>query len=115
MYFNYLALVYISLTDATALSYAAPMFTVIMAVILLKEHVRLSRWLAVIVGLIGIVLMLSASLRAEHSLLPENLHNEMVMGIAFALIAALCTATSNIQIRFLTGVEKLVLSCFIFQ
>ncbi len=45
MYFNYLALVSISLADATALSYAAPLFTVIMAALLLKERVRFSRWL----------------------------------------------------------------------
>lgn len=50
MYFNYLALVSISLADATALSYAAPLFTVIMAALLLKERVRFSRWLGVIVG-----------------------------------------------------------------
>ncbi|MDK7839032.1 EamA family transporter, partial [Klebsiella pneumoniae] len=48
MYFNYLALVSISLADATALSYAAPLFTVIMAALLLKERVRFSRWLGVI-------------------------------------------------------------------
>ena len=48
MYFNYLALVSISLADATALSYAAPLFTVIMAALLLKEQVRFSRSLAAI-------------------------------------------------------------------
>lgn len=106
MYFNYLALVYISLADATALSYAAPMFTVMMAVFLLKEHVRISRWLAVMMGLCGIVIMLSASLRAEHAAISGTLHSGMTVGIIFALIAALCTATSNIQIRFLTGIEK---------
>lgn len=106
MYFNYLALVYISLADATALSYAAPMFTVMMAVILLKEHVHISRWLAVIIGLCGIVIMLSASLRAEHTAISGTLHSGMTVGIIFALVAALCTATSNIQIRFLTGIEK---------
>ena len=106
MYFNYLALVYISLADATALSYAAPMFTVIMAVMLLKEHVRMSRWLAVIVGLCGIVIMLSASLSAAHSSASGNIHSGMTVGIIFALVAAVCTATSTIQIRFLTGIEK---------
>ena len=106
MYFNYLALVYISLADATALSYAAPMFTVIMAAILLKEHVRLSRWVAVIVGFSGIIVMLSASLGQGDSLFSRGLHNGATLGVLFALIAALCTATSNIQIRFLNGIEK---------
>ena len=107
MYFNYLALVSISLADATALSYAAPLLTVIMAALLLKERVRFSRWLGVIVGFSGILFMLSASLTASGSLFAGgHLQSGMALGVAFALLAALCTATSNIQIRFLNGIEK---------
>lgn len=107
MYFNYLALVYISLADATAISYAAPLFTVIMAALLLKETVRFSRWLAVVVGFSGIVIMLSANLTASGSLFSaDGTHAGAGLGALFALIAALCSATSNVQIRFLNGVEK---------
>ncbi|WP_343552245.1 DMT family transporter [Pantoea sp.] len=107
MYFNYLALVYISLADATALSYAAPLFTVIMAALLLKERVRVSRWVAVVVGLSGILIMLSSSLAASGGVFSGNVSNATTsLGVAFALIAALCTATSNVQIRFLNGIEK---------
>ncbi|EOH8815984.1 DMT family transporter, partial [Klebsiella pneumoniae] len=35
-----------------------------------------------------------------------HLQSGMALGVAFALLAALCTATSNIQIRFLNGIEK---------
>jgi drug/metabolite transporter (DMT)-like permease len=107
MYFNYLALVYLSLADVTAISYAAPLFTVIMAALLLKEKVRLSRWLAVIIGFCGIMIMLSANLAASSALFSEKgqqLHAGI--GAIFALIAAACTATSNVQIRFLNGIEK---------
>jgi drug/metabolite transporter (DMT)-like permease len=107
MYFNYLALVYISLADATALSYAAPLFTVIMAAMLLKERVRVSRWIAVVVGLSGILIMLSSSLNASGALFSQGVSNASAsLGVAFALIAALCSATSNVQIRFLNGIEK---------
>ena len=107
MYFNYLALVYISLADATALSYAAPLFTVIMAAMLLKERVRMSRWVAVVVGLSGILIMLSSSLAASGGVLAGGASSTTAsLGVAFALIAALCTATSNVQIRFLNGIEK---------
>lgn len=115
MYFNYLALVYISLADATALSYAAPMFTVLMAALLLKEHVRLSRWVAVAVGFSGIIVMLSASLGHGDSLFSSGLHNGATLGVIFAVIAALCTATSNIQIRFLNGIEKPAAIVFYFS
>ncbi|OSN07298.1 hypothetical protein AU512_02345 [Lonsdalea iberica] len=108
MYFNYLALVYISLADVTAISYAAPLFTVIMAAILLKEIVRFYRWLAVVVGFSGILVMLSAYLGASGSVFSSTagVANGSIIGVAFALLAALCTAASSIQIRFLNGVEK---------
>lgn len=107
MYFNYLALVYISLADATALSYAAPLFTVIMAAMLLKERVRVSRWVAVVVGLSGILIMLSSSLSTSGALFSHGASNAATtIGVTCALLAALCSATSNVQIRFLNGIEK---------
>ncbi len=101
MFFNYLALVSLSLADATAISYAAPLFTVILAALLLKEKVRLYRWLAVIVGFSGILIMLAGPLR--HSATTANA--AAAFGVVFALLAALCTATSLVQIRFLNGIE----------
>lgn len=107
MYFNYMALIYISLADATAISYAAPLFTVIMAAILLKENVRFSRWLAVVVGFSGIMIMLSANLTASGSFFAaDGAKTGAGLGALFALVAALCSATSNVQIRFLNGIEK---------
>ncbi len=66
MYFNYLALIYILLADATAISYAVQLFTVLMVAILLKETVRFYRWLAFLVGFSGIVVMLSSNLTLGH-------------------------------------------------
>ncbi|MGO7317121.1 EamA family transporter, partial [Rhizobium ruizarguesonis] len=73
--FNYMALVYLSLADATAISYAAPLFTVILAAVLLKETVQLYRWLAVVIGFSGILVMLSAHLNDGGSLLAGNALN----------------------------------------
>ncbi|BES86985.1 transporter RarD family, DMT superfamily protein [Pectobacterium araliae] len=107
MYFNYLALVYISLADATAISYAAPLFTVLMAALLLKENVRFSRWLAVMVGFSGILIMLSANLTVSSALFSSGFAlNGTALGAIFALLAAACAATSSIQIRFLNGAES---------
>lgn len=107
MYFNYIALVYISLADATAIGYAAPLFTVILAALLLKETVRFSRWLAVIVGFSGILVMLSAHLSEGGSLFSgHGVDLSAGLGIILALLAALCTAVSSVQIRFLNGIER---------
>jgi drug/metabolite transporter (DMT)-like permease len=101
LYFSYLSLLYISLTDATAINYAAPLFTVLLAALLLREKVRHHRWVAVIAGFSGIIVMFSGhlSLKASFSLAASA-------GILLALMAAFCTACALVQIRFLHGKEK---------
>lgn len=58
MFCNFSALARLPIVDATAISFAAPLITVAMAAILLKERVRMYRWSAVIVGFVGILVML---------------------------------------------------------
>ncbi|MFD3230363.1 DMT family transporter [Rahnella aceris] len=107
MYFNYLALVYISLADATAISYAAPLFTVVMAAVLLRENVHAARWLAVGIGFTGIIVMLWAHLTDSGSLLSGSFKQVSAgLGVILALLAAMCTAVSSVQIRFLNGIER---------
>ena len=102
MYLSYLALLYISLTDATAINYAAPLFTVLLAAIILREKVRAHRWLAVVAGFSGIVIMLSGHL----SLTDTALNVGSSTGVFLALLAALFTAGALIQIRALNRSEK---------
>lgn len=106
MYLSYLSLIYISLTDATAINYAAPLFTVLLAAVVLREKVRLNRWLSVAAGFAGIVIMLSGhlSLSGPPRLTVANLASSV--GVLLALLSALCTAGALIQIRYLSGKEK---------
>jgi drug/metabolite transporter (DMT)-like permease len=52
------ALSVMPLTEAVALSFTAPLFTTILAALVLGEIVRLRRWSAVLVGFVGALLML---------------------------------------------------------
>lgn len=62
MYLSYLSLLYISLADATVINYSAPLFTVVLAAVILREVVSSQRWVAVIAGFTGILIMLSGYL-----------------------------------------------------
>ncbi|RTY54206.1 DMT family transporter [Pantoea sp. YU22] len=106
MYFSYLSLMYITLTDATAINYAAPLFTVLLAAVVLREKVRLNRWLSVLAGFVGIVIMLSGhlSLSGPSRLTVASLASSV--GVLLALLSAICTAGALIQIRYLSGKEK---------
>ncbi|NTB22428.1 DMT family transporter, partial [Agrobacterium tumefaciens] len=105
MVFSYLALAYIPLADATAISYATPLFTVILAVLLLKEVVKIYRWTAVVVGLCGIVLILSPHFSFDVSDVASGSGVAMLGGL-FGLAAAFFSAISMIQIRHLTQTEN---------
>ena len=64
MFCNFSALARLPIVDATAISFAAPLITVAMAALLLKERVRIYRWSAVVVGFIGVMVMLVPHLDA---------------------------------------------------
>ena len=53
----YFAITRIPIADATALAYAAPIFITLLAIPLLGEQIGVYRWLAVIGGFIGVLLI----------------------------------------------------------
>jgi len=53
----YFALTRIPIADATAISYAAPIFITVLSIVLLGESIGLQRWLAVVAGFIGVLLI----------------------------------------------------------
>ncbi len=103
MFFNYMALAYIPLAQATAFSYAAPLFTVIFAAVLLREVVRIYRWSAVAIGFAGVLVMLIPALAAAGSGAGQQV---FLTGAGAALVAAACSALSVIQIRRMTASES---------
>ncbi|HEY0124530.1 MAG TPA: DMT family transporter [Rhizobium sp.] len=108
MFFSYMALAYLPLADATALSYAAPLFTVILAATLLGEVVRAYRWSAVAVGFGGVLVMLSPYLGfwEANEGTARSVDMAAALGGAFGLAAAFCSALSSVQIRHLARTEK---------
>lgn len=94
MALNFSAMVLLPMADATTFGFAAQIFAVILAAILLAEPTGRYRWGAVIIGFIGIMVALRPG---QHSV---NLTGAMV-----ALAGALLTACVVIQVRRLTRTE----------
>src|ERR1700719_408550 len=53
MFLSFASLARLPLVDATAISFAAPLITVALAALILKERVGVYRWTAVAVGFLG--------------------------------------------------------------
>jgi drug/metabolite transporter (DMT)-like permease len=83
------ALIYVPLADATAVMFAAPVFTVAFAALLLGEVVSRRRWIGVAVGLVGVLVAIRPPF-----LTGEPLH--------WAMLLPLVTAAMNTVYQLLT-------------
>jgi drug/metabolite transporter (DMT)-like permease len=97
MFSGFTALLLLPLADATAISYAAPLFTVILAAVVLKEHVRIYRWTAVFVGFLGVLVMLTPYFGQSATASGFNGY-----GAAFGLLGAVCAGFATVETRRLT-------------
>lgn len=92
----------VSLADSLAITYAAPLLTVALAAILLRETVRLHRWSAVGVGFLGVLVVLSPHLGD----LTRLLDGGAATGAVMCFVSAFFMAFAQIQVRSLTRTER---------
>ncbi|MEW5424492.1 DMT family transporter [Amorphus sp. 3PC139-8] len=102
MGFWFAALTRLSLPDATAISYAAPLVMVALAALLLGEKVRIYRWSAVGVGFLGVLVILYPQLSAGF----DPTGSAQSAGVVFALLSAVLMALVSIFVRELTATEQ---------
>ena len=84
------------LAQTYAILFAAPLLITVLAIPLLGEIVRMRRWLAVIVGLAGVMVVLRPG------------QTELSLGHLAALTAAICSALGSIIVRKIGPDERSV-------
>ena len=99
----FIALRNLPLATVVSISFAAPIFTTIFSIFLLNEKVGLYRWLAVIVGFVGIVII------SEPGLSSLNLY------YIYPVIFCLGLSYVAIAIRKLSSTEPVWLISFFFS
>lgn len=95
---GFFALTRLPYPEWIAISYAAPLLTVVFAVLFLRETVRLYRWAAVLIGLCGILVVVVPGFTGSAG--------TSATGIAAALGGAVFAAIAMIQVRRLVRREK---------
>jgi drug/metabolite transporter (DMT)-like permease len=109
MFLNFAALALLPLADATAIGFAAPIFTVVLAALFLGEVVRVRRWSAVAVGFLGVLVMLSPHIGSA----PHGAGS--TLGAFLALAGALAVAGAMTQVRHLSRTESTASLVFYFS
>lgn len=93
MALNYSAMTMLPLAESTTIGFAIPIFSAVLAAIILREPTGLWRWSAVILGFIGVLIVVQPT-GAGHGI-----------GSLIALAGAFITAAVTIQIRTLSRTE----------
>lgn len=104
MGFTFVALTRLPLPDAITLNYAQPLLVVVFSSLFLGEAIRLYRWSAVVVGLVGVVIISWPEL----SLLTSGsaMDDQELLGVMAAFMGAGCSAVAAILVRSLVHSEK---------
>ena len=113
MFVNFAALARLPLMDATAISFASPFITVMLAALILKERVRRYRWTAIAIGLIGVIVMMWPYLDIKGTITLGTA--ERTIGAICALVGAFLNAGTVIQTRRLTESETTSSIVFYFS
>lgn len=92
---GFTALGYMPIANATSLSFTAPLFATILAVLLLKEKVRLRRWSATLIGFAGAMIVLQ-----------PGAHGGIGFGETLAIGGTFLTAMGTIIVKTLSRSES---------
>ncbi|MEO1168528.1 MAG: DMT family transporter [Pseudomonadota bacterium] len=103
MGFGYWAITLLPLAEATAISFAAPIFATLLSAIFLLERVGWHRWSAVLIGFIGVLVIV----QPHNMSLPGE-------GLIVALISAFGVACVIITIRQISRTERALTTVFWF-
>ncbi|MDE0058572.1 MAG: DMT family transporter [Defluviicoccus sp.] len=106
MFCGYYAVRLITIADAVALQFTLPIFTLIFAVILLKERAYAHRWIATVLGFVGVLIIVRPGFA------------EVNAGVAIALAAALLFGVVDVSTRFLArddGIRTILFYGFVMQ
>ncbi|MEP6019369.1 MAG: DMT family transporter [Paracoccaceae bacterium] len=99
------------LPEVTAIGYATPMFTVVLAALLLGERIRLFRISAVLLGLVGVMIVMYPRLTFGE----DELSRAATLGALMVLIASMLRAVVQIHIRTLVKTEDTAAIVFYFS
>jgi len=109
---GFAALGLLPLPEVTAIGYAAPILTVILAAMFLGEKVRVFRLAAVGLGLIGVVIVLSPRLTVINDVSVET---TQALGAMLMLMGAVFIALAQVFVRKLVNTEGTAAIVFYFS
>jgi drug/metabolite transporter (DMT)-like permease len=99
MVFTYGAVLLLPLAEATTLGFTAPIFAVLIALVLFGENIGTYRWSAILIGFAGVMVVMGPGLGGGDA-------EVTVAGVIVGLIAPLMVALISFQVQDLNTTES---------
>lgn len=104
MALGFYGLTLIPLPDNTTIGYATPLLIVVLSAVLLKEQVRLYRWSAVLVGLVGVLIIMWPQLTLLTN--PTAATSAAAIGAIATFLGSAVAAGAMLMVRHLVQTER---------
>lgn len=104
MFLIFFGLARLPLPEVTTINYATPLFIVIFSAVFLREKIRLFRWSAVVVGLIGVIIIMWPRLTVFSGDF-SNLGPQTIGAIS-VFVACMTSAAAMLTVRNLVRTES---------
>lgn len=108
MFASFASLKYLPIAHATVIGYLAPILTVLLARLILKEAVTSARWAGILLGFTGMLVLILPNITAIEA------DGDYFSGVVLGLLMAVFTAGAKIQIRSLAKTENAGAIAFYF-
>ena len=105
-YFFFASLSKLPLAEATIILFIDPLITIILSPWLLKEKVNLSSWIAVFLGILGMLIVVNPN----YILFQPTVDKDWIIGIFYGILGALFYSLYKIATRVLAPKESTVTS-----
>lgn len=96
---NYMAIQMIGLSDASSIVFSAPVFVTFIAFFLLREPLRCTNLLTLVMVIFGIILICKPEILIEHNKVEVIEEEARLIGSVIALVACLANAMTYITLR----------------
>ena len=110
MFCGFYAITHLPLADATAISFAKPLFMIVLAVLFLRETVRWRRWTATAIGFCGVLIMIRPGESGLDPAMIAALFGTLCVAVVVVLIKRLSTTEAPLTILFTFGVVSTLVS-----
>ena len=101
---GFYSVTHMPLADATAISFAKPLFMIVLAVLFLNEQVRWRRWTATAVGFVGVLIMVRPGSSEIGFAAGVALLGTLFVALVVVVVKKLSTTESPLTILFSFGI-----------